>query len=543
MKKYSIAVIFSLLLILLLSPAAFAENIIIFDAPGPISAGQQLHHLVASVPSGSSVDAGSIDGDPDADWLSIESTPAEDGRDNLYISGSTLSAGTYTYFINVHSPDGSNNTISCTVSVVPAVPQVTMNSSTVECYVGDNVQLSISSSVNDGGTLSYQWYSNASNSNSGGIPIELGTSGSISVNTSIEGTTYYYCEVTNTNNSLTAVVVSSPCSVTVRGAQVASISIANLPNVTNYKVGDSLNTSGLQISLNFSDGSSRIVSEGFSVSPMVLSTPGTQSIEVLYGDKTCSFSVNVEEVDEVIEGIGVLTMPDKTEYMVGEDLQPRGLSIRVYTNHGQRDVMASELELSPIKLETAGSQTITVTYGGKTCTFNVTVKAEEKPISLSVLSKPHKLNYAVGEDLDSTGLTLQQSMSSGKKETVTAGFTCSPVKFTKPGPQTVTVTYGNFTCSFSVNVTEKEAVPSPTVSPDSSTAPTASPEATPHISQHESHKTGGHTALIVIMVVAILALIGLGVYAYMMSRNGEDNFMANISERIKDFFDSIKKDR
>jgi len=66
--------------------------------------------------------------------------------------------------------------------------------------VGDaeTVELSVSvKNVNDGGTLSYQWYSNATNSNSGGTPISGATAATYNVPTTTAGTTYYYVVVTN----------------------------------------------------------------------------------------------------------------------------------------------------------------------------------------------------------------------------------------------------------------------------------------------------------------------------------------------------------
>jgi hypothetical protein len=59
--------------------------------------------------------------------------------------------------------------------------------------------LTVVASVTDGGTLSYQWYSNTTNSNSGGTAIEGATGASFTPPTSTAGTVYYYVIVTNTN--------------------------------------------------------------------------------------------------------------------------------------------------------------------------------------------------------------------------------------------------------------------------------------------------------------------------------------------------------
>jgi glucuronoarabinoxylan endo-1,4-beta-xylanase len=86
--------------------------------------------------------------------------------------------------------------------------------------VGDAVtDLSVTASVLDGGTLSYQWYSNSINSNTGGTLISGETAANYTPSTAAAGITYYYVEVTNTNNSVSGTKVvmkaSAPAMITV----------------------------------------------------------------------------------------------------------------------------------------------------------------------------------------------------------------------------------------------------------------------------------------------------------------------------------------
>jgi uncharacterized repeat protein (TIGR02543 family) len=72
---------------------------------------------------------------------------------------------------------------------------------TITIHTGGEVSLSITASVSDDGEISYQWYSNTSNSNFGGT--SLGTASDANtanykLPTSEMGTFYYYCVVTNT---------------------------------------------------------------------------------------------------------------------------------------------------------------------------------------------------------------------------------------------------------------------------------------------------------------------------------------------------------
>jgi len=85
--------------------------------------------------------------------------------------------------------------------------------------------LTVTASVTDGGTLSYQWYSNTANTNSGGTAIAAGGTGAAlslaKANYATNGVYYFYVVVTNTNDNATttktATKTSNAAAVTVIG--------------------------------------------------------------------------------------------------------------------------------------------------------------------------------------------------------------------------------------------------------------------------------------------------------------------------------------
>lgn len=83
-----------------------------------------------------------------------------------------------------------------------AEPSITTQPVGQEVTKDEAVTLSVVASVTDGGTLSYQWYSNIANSITGGAAIAGATNSSYTVPTSEVGTLYYYVEVTNTQTGL-----------------------------------------------------------------------------------------------------------------------------------------------------------------------------------------------------------------------------------------------------------------------------------------------------------------------------------------------------
>jgi hypothetical protein len=174
--------------------------------------------------------------------------------------------------------------------------------------------------------------------------------------------------------------------VTVTPAKVTlkSISVASLPDNTEYVVGDTLNTAGLALKAVMSDGSTKTVSDGFTCSPTALSTAGTQKITVTYGGQTASFNVTVSE--KAVKSISIYSLPDKTAYSVGDTLNTAGLALKAVMSDGSTKTVSDGFTCSPTKLSTAGTQKITVTYGGQTASFNVTVNAAASAVHFTDVS-------------------------------------------------------------------------------------------------------------------------------------------------------------
>jgi len=89
---------------------------------------------------------------------------------------------------------------------------------------GAATALGVQAGVSDGGTLSYQWYSNTVNSNAGGSLISGAANASYTPPTTAAGTRYYYVVITNTNNAAegnkTATTASNAAEIRVMNAGI-----------------------------------------------------------------------------------------------------------------------------------------------------------------------------------------------------------------------------------------------------------------------------------------------------------------------------------
>ena len=242
---------------------------------------------------------------------------------------------------------------------------------------------------------------------------------------------------------------TATCKVTVVQPSLTGISVSSKPTKISYYVGDTLNTSGLKLKATYNNGSTQTISSGFTCTPTALKTAGTQTITVNYAGKTTSFTVTVQAV--AVTGVSVSSKPNKTSYYVGDTLNTAGLSLKVSYNNGSSKTITSGFTCTPTALKNPGTQTITVSYGGNTTSFTVTVQAVAVT-GVSVSSKPNKTSYYVGDTLNTAGLSLKVSYNNGSSKTITSGFTCTPTALKNTGTQTITVSYGGKTTSFSVTV-------------------------------------------------------------------------------------------
>ena len=134
----------------------------------------------------------------------------------------SMSGYTYRVIVSNMGGDATSNTAVLTVNaLVNAATPIITNQPQAATYTQNATPsaLSVIATVNDGGILSYQWYENTADSNSGGTAISGATAASYTPSTNTVGYLYYYCTVTNTNAAVsgnqTATITSNAVKVTV----------------------------------------------------------------------------------------------------------------------------------------------------------------------------------------------------------------------------------------------------------------------------------------------------------------------------------------
>lgn len=90
-----------------------------------------------------------------------------------------------------------------------------------------------------------------------------------------------------------------------------------------------------------------------------------------------------------LESVTVAALPEKTAYYIGDAFDADGLTLTLTYSDGSTETVSTGFEISGFSSATAGNKTVTVTYGGKSATFQVAVQTpvvtvSRKPVSLAV---------------------------------------------------------------------------------------------------------------------------------------------------------------
>lgn len=249
-------------------------------------------------------------------------------------------------------------------------------------------------------------------------------------------------------------------------AQPASLAINSAYLDTEYFVGEPLRLIGLEVK-QVEEGSVSPLDalvNGFTVTGYDPSMVGEQTITVAYGKVTGTYTVVVKE--PVVTSLSVVNLPDQTLFYEGEEIDYTGLSVMAVKDDGSTvNVAISDLEFSVVEAEN-DSKTVIVTYAGCTAEFMIQI-CPVVATGIEIVTLADKTAFAVGEDFSASGLTLELLFNNGTKQPLSIEDVAVVVPdMSSYGPKTVTVTYGEFVCTYEIVIegcAHKETVHVPAV--------------------------------------------------------------------------------
>lgn len=101
---------------------------------------------------------------------------------------------------------------------------------------------------------------------------------------------------------------------------VSSIAIQSKPTKTVYTVGEKFDASGLSIKVTMSDGTTKTITSGFTVSNPDMTAAGTKTVTVTYSGKTTSFTITVKAAEQPVN-TGALRLITPASARIGQTVQ------------------------------------------------------------------------------------------------------------------------------------------------------------------------------------------------------------------------------
>lgn len=200
------------------------------------------------------------------------------------------------------------------------------------------------------------------------------------------------------------------------------------------------------------------------------STVGEKQIVITYTDakgNTADTSENpfiVTVIDEKreVESIEINTLPNKTEYAVGEALDISGLTIDVHFSDGTSETRqpVSMNMVSGFDSSTAGTKKVTVTYTDKydntaADDFTVTIVDESEIIEIKVDNVPYESRFCeVNKSPNLGGVMLTVIYGDGHEETIPVTQEMITCDTGKAGTTPVNVEYKGLATSYMIEVVE-----------------------------------------------------------------------------------------
>ena len=253
---------------------------------------------------------------------------------------------------------------------------------------------------------------------------------------------------------------SANVSIHVVALAVDRIVVTTSPTKTSYIEGQTFDPTGMVVTATYNDGTSFPVTD-YDYSPKTL-TKGTTVVTISFRDKTTTVGVTVRE--KVLESIAVDASKAKTTYVVGQTFSADNLVVTATYDNGTTATVTG-YEVSTPDMTKTGKQTVTVTYQGKTATYEIEISAKALTGIALDLNKVTRSFY-VDDEFSAKGLVVYALYNDDTSVQV-SGYEVTVPDMKTAGSKTVYVSYteGSVTktAAYDIYVSEKSTAKTYTI--------------------------------------------------------------------------------
>lgn len=246
--------------------------------------------------------------------------------------------------------------------------------------------------------------------------------------------------------------VSTSVTITVKekAVTISSIGISVLPNKLTYNINEQINTSGLVLKVNYSNGSSQEITSGFTISGNTASS-GDRTITVSYSGFKVTYKITVVDKNLKLESIEIEKLPDKVKFNINESFSYDGLTIKCNYSNGSTKSITKGFTVTADTSE-KGLKKATVKYQNKEVKYGITIedKKAEATEKIIIDKMPTKDTFSFNEEISFEGLVVKY-IDKDKKESIITDYKINDFE-KKYGTNTITVSYKDVTTNFDIDI-------------------------------------------------------------------------------------------
>lgn len=191
---------------------------------------------------------------------------------------------------------------------------------------------------------------------------------------------------------------SAAFTVQVAPRRLTGIALATLPVKTVYRVGEPFDPAGGRVTLTYSDGSEEVIPLASElVSGFDSATLGEQTLTVSVEGQTAAFSVQVLP-EEQLWGLSFAILPNKSNYLQGQPLDPSGGVLLLSRGEEQRRIPLTVEMCSRYRPQLLGVQMVSVAYEGGRVDWPVTVLSRARVDALNAQMEGISLEDVLPEE-------------------------------------------------------------------------------------------------------------------------------------------------
>jgi len=159
-------------------------------------------------------------------------------------------------------------------------------------------------------------------------------------------------------------------SVVVQEIVPVELEIVTPADKTSFYVGETFDTTGLELKLTYNNGDVETVTTGYTASIDKVTVAGTSSVVITYCELTVSY--DIEATNPSLLSISVTKLPTKTEYKAGEMFSTVGMVVTGNYSAGITNEI-TDYTFTPSGALTLGTTEVVISKNGYTATCPITV--------------------------------------------------------------------------------------------------------------------------------------------------------------------------